>query len=188
MLITRPATPTDVPGLTVLINRAYRGQGSRRGWTTEAHLFDGPRITEAALRILMRAPYTRFWCCHEPAQGLVGCVCLTRPPGYLLHVSLLAVAPEAQAHGVGRQLLQLAEQQARHLRCRYVEMTVLAQRPDLLAWYGRRGYVATGASTPLVVEGGAGQPRQPLTLLALAKFVLPEPEVWAGLEVGEAVS
>lgn len=185
MLITRPATPTDVPGLTVLINRAYRGRVARRGWTTEAHLFDGPRITEGALQELVRAPYTRLWCCHEPAQGLVGGMCLTRPPGERLYVSLLAVAPEAQAHGVGRQLLQLAEQQARHLRCRYLELTVLAQRPDLLAWYARRGYVAVGAAVPLVGKAG-GRPRQPLTLLTLAKFVLPEPESWASTEVGEA--
>ena len=182
MLITRPAKPTDAPGLTVLINRAYRGQGSRRGWTTEADLFEGPRITEAALRDLLHAPYTRLWCCHQPAQGLVGCLCLTRPPGERLHLSLLAVAPEAQAHGVGRQLLQLAEQQARHLRCRYLEMTVLAQRPDLLAWYARRGYVATGVATPFGSEATGGQPRQLLSLLTLAKFVLPEPEIWVGAD------
>ncbi|MGI4874038.1 MAG: GNAT family N-acetyltransferase [Janthinobacterium lividum] len=173
MLITRPATPTDVPGLTVLINRAYRGRAARGGWTTEAHLFHGPRITEDALRELFRAPYTRLWCCHEPAQGLVGCICLTRPPGDTLTISLLAVAPEAQAHGVGRQLLLHAEQQAQHLRCSHLEMSVLVERPDLLAWYARRGYSPTGAAEPFGTNSQFGHPRQLLYLLTLEKVVSP---------------
>lgn len=172
LLITRHARPADIPGLTVLINRSYRGAASRRGWTTEAELFDGPRINEAALRLLLRAPYTRLWCCHEPARGLVGCVCLTRPPGEVMEVSLLAVAPEEQALGVGRYLLLHADLQARHLRCTRLRLTVLAERPDLLAWYQRRGYRATGAAEPFPeAYVGAGRPRQPLHLLTLEKRV-----------------
>lgn len=171
LLITRPARPADVPGLTVLINRAYRGPASRRGWTTEADLFDGPRINEAALRILLRTPYTRLWCCHEPTLGLVGCVCLTRPPGEVMHVSLLAVAPEEQALGVGRYLLLHADLQARHLRCTRLRLTALAERPELIEWYLRRGYQPTGETEPFPAGAGAGQPRQPLHLLVLEKRV-----------------
>ncbi|MGI4834610.1 MAG: GNAT family N-acetyltransferase [Janthinobacterium lividum] len=170
LLITRPARPTDVPGLVVLINRAYRGP-ARRGWTTEADLFDGSRTDEANLRALLRAPYTRLWCCHEPALGLVGCVCLTRPPGEVMHVSLLAVAPEEQTLGVGRYLLLHADLQARHLRCTRLRMSVLAERPDLLEWYARRGYQPTGAIEPFPAGAGAGEPRQPLHLLLLEKPV-----------------
>ncbi|MVN75026.1 GNAT family N-acetyltransferase [Hymenobacter sp. HMF4947] len=171
LLIIRPATPADIPGLTVLINRAYRGEGSRRGWTTEAHLFNGPRINEAALRILIRTPFTRLWCCHEPSRGLVGCICLTRPLGDALYVSLLAVSPEAQDLGVGRRLLLHADLQARQLRCIRIRMTVLAERPDLLDWYARRGYYQTGESEPFPAGEQLGQPRQPLLLLTLEKPV-----------------
>jgi len=171
LLIIRPATPTDIPGLTVLINRAYRGAASQQGWTTEAHLFDGPRINEAALRLLMRTPFTRLWCCHEPQRGLVGCVCLTRPLGDALYVSLLAVAPEAQVLGVGRRLLLHADLRARELKCIRIRMTVLAERPDLLDWYSRRGYYQTGEVEDFPAGLGAGQPRQPLQLLTLEKPV-----------------
>lgn len=169
LLIIRPATPADIPGLTVLINRAYRGESSRRGWTTEAHLFNGPRINEAALRILMRTPFTRFWCCHEPARGLVGGICLTRPLGDALYISLLAVAPEAQALGVGRRLLLHADLEARRLKCVRLRMTVLAERPDLLAWYARRGYYQTGETEDFPGTGQFGQPLRPLQLLTLEK-------------------
>ena len=173
LLIIRPATPADVPGLAILINRAYRGAGSRRGWTTEADLFDGPRIDEAALRELFRTPFTRLWCCHEPARGLVGCICLTRPLGDALYISLLAVAPEAQALGVGRRLLLHADLRARQLRCVRLRMTVLAERPDLLDWYARRGYYPTGESETFPATERFGRPRQPLQLLTLEKPVLP---------------
>ena len=169
LLILRPATAADIPGLTVLINRSYRGESSRRGWTTEASLFDGPRTDEDALRALLRTPFTRLWCCHEHGRGLVGSVCLTRPLGDALFVSLLAVAPEAQAHGVGRRLLIHADLQARHLKCIRIRMTVLAERPDLLAWYARRGYYQTGEAEPFPTGGQFGQPRQPLQLLTLEK-------------------
>lgn len=171
LLITRHARPADIPGLTVLINRAYRGPASRRGWTSEADLLDGARINEAALRMLLHAPYTRLWCCHEPALGLVGCVCLTRPPGEVLDISLLAVAPEEQALGVGRYLLLHADLQARALRCTRLRMTVLAERPDLLAWYGRRGYHPTGETQPFPTGANVGRPHHPLHLLVLEKRV-----------------
>lgn len=32
------ATENDIPALLVLINRAYRGEISKKGWTTEANL------------------------------------------------------------------------------------------------------------------------------------------------------
>ena len=38
------ATPAEAPRITALVNRAYRGDASRQGWTTEAHLLDGQRI------------------------------------------------------------------------------------------------------------------------------------------------
>ena len=38
-----PATEEDIPALNKLVNRAYRGDSSRKGWTTEADLLDGIR-------------------------------------------------------------------------------------------------------------------------------------------------
>jgi hypothetical protein len=35
------ATGADINNITALLNSAYRGEVSRKGWTTEAHLIDG---------------------------------------------------------------------------------------------------------------------------------------------------
>ncbi|HET9505030.1 MAG TPA: hypothetical protein VFO93_15920 [Hymenobacter sp.] len=44
-----PAALADVPALAALINQAYRGVPSAQGWTTEAHLLDGPRRASAKI-------------------------------------------------------------------------------------------------------------------------------------------
>jgi len=167
--ILRPATAADAPALADLINRAYRSEPSQAGWTTEGHLLEGARIDEATLlELLAAAPAVLL---HAEANGrLAGCVYL-EPQGETLYLSMLAVAPEAQAHGLGRQLLTAAEAHARQAGCHRIKMSVLALRPELLAWYERQGYRRTGASEPFPATTRFGRPRQPLTLLALEKPV-----------------
>jgi hypothetical protein len=43
-MITK-ATLKDVSNLNKLINSAYRGESSKKGWTTEANLLEGSRTT-----------------------------------------------------------------------------------------------------------------------------------------------
>ncbi len=165
----RAATPADTPALADLINRAYRNAPAQAGWTTEGHLLAGPRIDEAALLpMLAAAPAVLLQA--EIAGQSAGCVYL-EPRGDSLYLSMLAVAPEAQAHGLGRRLLLAAEDYARQAGCRQIQMSVLAQRPELLAWYERQGYHRTGASEPFPATSRFGQPRQPLTLLTLEKVM-----------------
>ena len=43
------AAITDISALVVLINSAYRGESSKKGWTTEADLLGGVRTDEKSL-------------------------------------------------------------------------------------------------------------------------------------------
>jgi ribosomal protein S18 acetylase RimI-like enzyme len=165
----RAATAADAPALADLINRAYRSAPAQAGWTTEGHLLDGPRIDEATLLELLAAP-AAVLLQAEIAGQLAGCVYL-EPQGQTLYLSMLAVAPEAQAHGLGRHLLAAAEAHARQAGCPRIRMSVLALRPELLAWYERQGYRRTGAREPFPDTTRFGRPRQPLTLLTLEKPV-----------------
>jgi len=162
-----PATPADVPALADLINRAYRSEATHAGWTTEGHLLEGPRVDEASLLDMLAAPAATLLTA-ELAGQLAGCVYL-QTPGPYLYLSMLTVAPSAQAHGLGRQLLAQAEAHARQAGCATIRMSVLALRPELLAWYERQGYRRTGESEPFPATTRFGRPRQPLTLLTLAK-------------------
>jgi len=166
-----PATLADVPAVVSLVNRAYRSDAAQAGWTTEGHLLAGARIDADALRELLAAPEAVLLVASPTPLGPPnGCVYLEKQAD-VLNLSLLAVAPEAQAHGLGRHLLQAAEAHARARGCTTIKMSVLSVRAELLAWYERQGYRRTGASEPFPNTTRFGQPQQPLTLLALEKGV-----------------
>lgn len=165
-----PATLADVPALADLINRAYRSEAAHAGWTTEGHLLDGPRIDEGSLQAMLAAPHATLLKAEAAAGALAGCVYLEQQ-AKTLYFSMLAVAPEAQAHGLGRLLLAEIEMYAQRKHCNLIKMSVLSIRAELLAWYERRGYRRTGVSEPFPATTHFGRPRQPLTLLTLEKVV-----------------
>jgi GNAT superfamily N-acetyltransferase len=79
------------------------------------------------------------------AGTLVGCCHIQRRPHDLSCFGTFAISPHAQAGGFGRTLLEYAEAYARReWNSSIMEMTVLAQRAELVAWYERRGYIRTG--------------------------------------------
>jgi ribosomal protein S18 acetylase RimI-like enzyme len=61
--------------------------------------------------------------------------------GYL---GMLAVDPTRQGEGLGRRLVQAAEDRFREQGCEGVDITVLSLRPELRPIYRRFGYVETG--------------------------------------------
>lgn len=146
----RQATGHDVAALHALIESAYRGDSARRGWTHEADLLDGQRTDVESLRDMLDDP-SQTILIAEDAAGSAGCVALQRR-GAMGYVGLMTVDPERQAQGLGRQLLQAAEAQARADGLASAEMTVIAQRAELVAWYERRGYRRTGEQRPFPLD------------------------------------
>ena len=79
---------------------------------------------------------------------ILACVALTDRGAGLFYLGMFTVAPERQAGGLGRRLLSAAEDHARRLGADRMEMQVIRQRPELIAWYERRDYRRTGESRP----------------------------------------
>jgi GNAT superfamily N-acetyltransferase len=134
-----------------LVNSAYRGDSSKAGWTTEADLLGGQRTDpEGLAQLLGGSPANgQVVLVHTDEAGLACCVHLERLPDAKAYLGMLTVRPVAQAGGLGRALLAAAEAwAAREWQTREMQMTVIAQRPELIAWYERRGYVATGETRP----------------------------------------
>lgn len=161
------ATEPDIPALNVLVNSAYRGDSSRKGWTTEADLLDGIRTDEDALRTMLQNP-TVIILTYKQGEQLLGCVYL-ETKGQNLYLGMLTVAPDAQASGIGKQLLSAAEQIALEQQCRAVTMTVITQRHELIAWYQRQGYEPTGETQPFPDNPRFGLPKQPLAFIVMEK-------------------
>ncbi|MBD2723891.1 GNAT family N-acetyltransferase [Hymenobacter armeniacus] len=162
------ATPSDVPRLARLVNRAYRGDSSRQGWTTEAHLLDGQRIDEEGLREMLAVPGAAILMCLDENDELLGSF-YAHATGEKVYLGMLAVEPQGQARGVGKFLIRAAEDYGRQHSCTVSKMTVISVRAELIAYYERQGYRQTGATEPFPTDPRFGIPRQPLTLLVLEK-------------------
>ena len=159
-LTCRTATHGDVDAVVALVERAYRGEASRAGWTTEADLLDGQRTDTAALAETIATPGSRI-ILAEASDGLVGSV-LLKDEGGTAYLGMFAVHPSLQGGGIGRRLLDEAERLVRtELASTAIRMTVIAQRPELIAWYERRGYRITGEREPFPSgDERFGQPKR----------------------------
>ncbi len=176
----RDAAVGDVDGIVRLVESAYRGQSSRAGWTTEADLLDGGRTDAAEVAGMLAAPDSVMLLATDEAGTVLGCCHLQRRDERRAHFGMFAVRPALQGAGIGRRLLVAAEDRARRAwGSAVMEMTVLGQRADLIAWYLRRGYSATGETTPWPYRSATfGIPRRDdLYFATLAK---PLPPVGGG--------
>ncbi|MGC4067489.1 MAG: GNAT family N-acetyltransferase [Polyangiaceae bacterium] len=156
----REATLADVSSVVALVESAYRGESSCRGWTTEAGLLDGQRTDELEIRDLITDANSQLLLAFDDAR-LVGSVLLRNQDG-TGYVGMFAIAPEEQGRGLGKWLLERAEDVFRSRAVRFVTMTVIKQRSELIEWYGRRGYVATGRRLPFPYDDPRfGLPKRP---------------------------
>lgn len=114
---------------------------------------------------------------NQETGGLLGSIlvgfCHTQAGDYA-SIGMFCVHPSIQGQGVGDTLLSAAQTFAqRHLASSSgarICMSVLSERPELLAYYQRRGYQLTGVSEPFPDDGNNGTPkRDDLCLLELAK-------------------
>ena len=168
----RVATGDDVAAIVRLVESAYRGESSRAGWTTEADLLDGQRTDEPAVRAITVADDRVALLAFDDRQDLLGCCELRRRPFDTAYFGMFAVVPTRQGGGIGKELLAAAEGWVVDAwGARRMEMTVLAQRGDLIEWYERRGYRRTGETEPFPYDDiRFGLPRQPdLHFVVMAK-------------------
>lgn len=168
-MITK-ATLKDVSNLNKLINSAYRGESSKKGWTTEANLLEGSRTTVQELTEIIQDPKNTILKFTEN-NHIIGCVLLIEKE-YQLYLGMLTVLPELQNSGVGKKLLYQAEIHAQTLGLSKIIMTVISVRKELIAWYKRNGYVDTGAREPFPVSDvHISISNQPLEFIVLEKRI-----------------
>ncbi|CAN6961389.1 MULTISPECIES: GNAT family N-acetyltransferase [Psychrobacter] len=198
----RQAETDDIEALEQLLNRCYR---QTEGWTNEADLVGGIRITQAELASIIANPKHYLFVYPKTITGerdgeetgeLLGCIAVdikvnadtnksdlnSTDSKNKAYIGMFAVHPQLQGQGVGNIILQAAETFAgRHLSSSdqqnnqqpsRLTMSILSHRPELLAYYQRRGYQLNGNKMPFPDDGNNGEPkRQDLELLELEKIV-----------------
>jgi GNAT superfamily N-acetyltransferase len=169
--------PSDLEAVVALVNSAYRGQSAKAGWTDESDYIDGQRTSLADLTAALAAePAPSLLVVRRQAGGdILACVMIEQVAGAdggkAGYIGMLTVRPDLQAEGLGRVLLEAAEQRARADGAERARMTVVSIRDTLIAWYLRRGYHLTGETQPFPYDDERfGLPRvQGLEFVVLEK-------------------
>jgi ribosomal protein S18 acetylase RimI-like enzyme len=171
-LTIRPAQPSDTGAIASLVQRAYRGDESRLGWTTEADLLDGQRLDAAELTVKLASPTGEILVGQDADGTIIGCCEVEdRAPGNA-YFGMFAVEPRLQGSGVGRLILRSAEELAvSRWSATALEMTVIEARTELIDWYLRCGYQPTGEKRPFPYgDATKGLPRRDdLVFVVLAR-------------------
>ena len=133
MTALRTAGPADAGAVTAVINAAYQ---------VERFFIDGDRTSEdEVLRYMAKGVFL----VAEDVDGAVGCV-YVETRGDRGYFGLLAVDPGQHGKGLGRTLVQAAEEHLRRAGCRAVDISVVDLRTELPPFYRRLGYAQTGTA------------------------------------------
>ncbi len=127
----RDATTDDATAIAGLVNQAF---------LVERFFVDGDRTNPAEIsRLLEKGTFLLA----EVEGRLVACVYveLRGDRGYF---GMLSVDPSRQGEGLGRLLIDAAEDRCRSRGCRVMEIHVVDVREELPPFYRRLGYVEAG--------------------------------------------
>ena len=164
------ATINDIIELEKLINKAYRGEASRKGWTSEYGILEGERIGQEPLEDYFGQDPINILKYTDVSGTILGTVYIEfKAP--VLYLGMLAVMPDQQAQGIGQSIMREAENLAKKNDCDRISITVISSRLELISWYKRRGYRMNGESINFdELKGNFGIPLiQDIQLIGMEK-------------------
>lgn len=127
----RLASIDDMPAMVEVINSAFAVESFLEGTRTDVN-----RLAEVMQK-------GEFLLAHDDADNLVASVYI-EVRGTRGYFGMLAVLPSHQNQGLGRAMVQAAEEHCRQRGCTRMDLTTLSLRPELPKFYSRLGYTETG--------------------------------------------
>jgi GNAT superfamily N-acetyltransferase len=156
MTTHRLATDADIPALARLINAAY---------TVEEFFIRGTRTTERELRDKLGAPGAAFLVIDGREPDTLDGAVYVELRGARGYFGLLSVDPALQGSGLGRALVEAAEQRCRAAGCAALEIDVVDLRTELPAFYEKFGLRPVGTAPFPAPE----KLTQPVHLIVMSK-------------------
>lgn len=127
----RPATPIDLPDVERIVAEAYGHYVARIGATPGPMRDDYPaRIAQGVVHVLLE---------QDSIQGILVLI----PEAGCMLLDNIAVAPQAQGKGYGRDLMLFAESEARRAGLDFIRLYTQEKMTENIAIYRRYGYVET---------------------------------------------
>jgi hypothetical protein len=140
-----PAVSENADEITALVNSVYRGENSKKGWTTEAYFLNGIRITSEKIKEIVKS-INNVILIIKYENKIIGCVHLEKEND-ACWLGMLSVDVNYQVNGLGKFIISKSEAYAREVfNCNEMKMKVISIRKELLDYYLRRGYSLTGES------------------------------------------
>jgi predicted N-acetyltransferase YhbS len=134
---TRLATLDDVPELVRVINRAYE---------VEADMFVDKRTDDADVRERLARPNACILVVDDDASNgrvLAGAV-YVETRGERGYFGPLAVDPDRQGRGLGRELVRAAERHCASAGCVFLDLDMVDLREELPRFYSALGFTMIG--------------------------------------------
>jgi GNAT superfamily N-acetyltransferase len=146
-----PASPEQAGEITSLVNSVYRGDNAKKGWTTEAEILGGIRITQEKVKEYINTDNNVILLAlHE--EKIIGCVHLEKE-GNFCWLGMLSVDVNYQTYGLGKMLIEKSESYVKNnFGCDEMKMKVIGVRKELLEYYFRRGYKLTGEREDFIID------------------------------------
>lgn len=166
------AVETQAQEISELVNSAYRGDSSKKGWTTEADILDGQRTDPNEIRNKIKEKNSYIILAHLNDQLVGSCELQINPKKSELYFGMFTIKPSLQNQGLGKQFLNYVEKTADEWKIKKIKMTVITLRTELIDFYKRRGYLETEVVIPFPTEERFGIPKvSELKMVYLAKVV-----------------
>jgi len=130
-LRVRAATAGDVGAIIAIVNEAFAVETFIEGTRT-----DEKRMTEMTTK--------GEFLVGETESGRIVASVYVELRGERGYFGMLAVGPAWQGKGLGRVMVEAAENYCRVQGCKQMDISVLSLRPELPAFYRKLGYAETG--------------------------------------------
>lgn len=133
--------------IQMLVNKAYSSPDADRSWTNESTVVSGERITVEQLQELFHTDNVSV-IIAKSNEKIVGTVTLINESNSA-KLNMLAVDPEYQQYGIGKQLLEYSENYILDkFQSKKIRIDVVSSRTELIAFYKRRGFVNCNTPYP----------------------------------------
>lgn len=126
----RQASASDMHAMISVVNAAFAVED----------FLEGTRTDEERMSEMMKKG---TFLVAEDAGRIVASV-YTEMRGDRAYFGMLAVDPSQQGAGLGRMMVEAAENHCRLLGAKWIDIAVLTLRPELPPWYLKLGYVEAG--------------------------------------------
>jgi ribosomal protein S18 acetylase RimI-like enzyme len=148
----RQASHSDIPQIVSLINHAF---------AVERFFKSGDRTNPEQVQQMMEDG--RFLLLME-GDAMVACL-FAKVTGDRGYVGTLSVDPARQKSGIGRRMMQEAENYCRNAGCKALDIRIVNLRTELPAIYRKFGFVETGTQSADVIKNAT----RPIHFITMAK-------------------